>query len=504
MAVTRGTTVNVDWTPNESASTASLTCTLPSAMAAGKLLVAHVVGSTSSLGLPGTGGWQWAAGTPLGTNNAVLGGLAWTTDPAAGLAFTQATAGRMTVVLTVYSGADSVTVMDVTPTTGNVTTQSMTLTGITTVTAGDMLVSGCGINASTITTITQPSGWTLVARNTSGTGKGGAYADFSQTSQGATGNEVWTNDATAGLQQVGYLAAIRAAVSAVATTSPVVSTPGMPGQRQRGSAVILSSQAVSLDAQPPARVVGAPPGVPGQRGSAVVLSSRAPSGDFQQPAHVVGVAVRPPATGSAQILASRADPPTPTDTPSPALASSPLRAPRPAGTAVVLASQAPSADAQPEPLVVVAGRWPVLPGSAAVSWSRADPVVQTDSQPRPLVAIPLRPAGPGSSLIVSSVSPSLDAQPAPVLVRAGTLPIRRGSALLVNSLAQPLPPTLTPVAVTSFTIPRPRPAAGVLLLRMASDFAVCTTSRPSTGTTTRPNTGTTAYALATTARPNSC
>lgn len=221
MTVARGTTVNVDWTLNESASTASLTCTLPSAMAAGKLLTAHVVASTSSPGLPGTGSWQWASGSPLGTNNEVLTGLAYTTDPAAGLAFTQATAGRMMVILTVYGGEDPLTVIDVTPTTNNVITQSMTLTGITTVTDGDMLVSGCGINASTITTITQPSGFALIARNTSGTGKGGAYADLGQAVQGATGNEIWTNDAVAGTRQCGYLAAIRAAVSNVSPDTQV-------------------------------------------------------------------------------------------------------------------------------------------------------------------------------------------------------------------------------------------------------------------------------------------
>src|SRR6266540_3350709 len=230
MTVTRGTTVNVDWTLNESASTASLTCTLPSAMAAGKTLVAHVVASTSSPGLPATGGWQWAVGSPLGTNNECLTGLAYTTDPAAGLAFAQATAGRMTVILTVYSGEDPLTVVDVTPTTNNVITQSMTLTGITTVTDGDMLVSGCGINASTITTITPPSGWNLVARNTSNVGKGGGYADLGQSVAGATGNEIWTNDAVAGTRQCGYLAAIRAAV--VGADPNPIWTPGfMTGNR---------------------------------------------------------------------------------------------------------------------------------------------------------------------------------------------------------------------------------------------------------------------------------
>jgi hypothetical protein len=293
------------------------------------------------------------------------------------------------------------------------------------------------------------------------------------------------------------------AVTATATSPGPLTVSGVRRPGPAGSALILGSTAVSRDAQPAPWVTGAPPGVRGQLGSAVIVSSQAPSRDFQQPANVIGVASRPPATGSAQILASRAAPPPPTDTPPPALAATPLRPARPAGAAVVLASQAPSADAQPEPFVVVAGRWPVLPGSAAVLWSRADPVVQTDSQPRPLIAAPLRPVGPGSSLIVSQVSPSLDAQPAPVLVRAGILPVRRGSALLVNSVAQPLSPTLAPVTVTSFTIPRPRPAAGVLLLRMASDFAVCTTARPFTGTTSRPGSGTTTYALATTARPNS-
>jgi hypothetical protein len=295
---------------------------------------------------------------------------------------------------------------------------------------------------------------------------------------------------------------ILAATTAGSPASVAGSAPAAQRPTPAGSSLVLRSTAVSRDAQQPAVVVGAPPGRPGQQGSAVVLFSQAPSRDFQQPVDIIGVAVRPPATGSAQILASRAAPPPPTDTPPPALAASPIRPPRPAATAVVLASQAPSADAQPEPLIVVAGRWPVLPGSATIWGSRADPVVQTDSQPRPLVAAPLRPVGPGSSLIVSPVSPSLDAQPAPLLVRAGILPVRRGSALLTNSVAQPLPPTLTPVTVTSFTIPRLRPAAGVLLLRMASDFAVCTTARPFTGTTSRPGSGTTTYALATTARPN--
>jgi hypothetical protein len=218
--VTRGTTQGVDWTLNESASTASLACTLPTAMASGKLLVAHVVGVISSLGLPGTGGWQWATGTPLGTNNEVLVGLAWTTNPAAGLAFTQGAANRMTVILTVYSGADSVTALDVTPTTDNQLNTTLTLTSVTTVTNGDMLVSGDGLNASTITTITQPSGWTLVARNTSGTGKGGGFADLSQATAGATGSEVWSSDATAGTRTAGYLTAVKAGVAAAAVLTP--------------------------------------------------------------------------------------------------------------------------------------------------------------------------------------------------------------------------------------------------------------------------------------------
>jgi hypothetical protein len=224
--VTRGNTQGTDWTLNESASTTSLTCTLPTAMATGKLLVAHVIGVVSTLGLPGTGGWQWATGTPFGTSTNVLIGLAWTTDPAAGLAFTQGSADRMTVILTVYSGADLVTVLDtITSTATTSTGNTLTITGITTVTDGDMLVSGDGVNASTITTLTQPAGWTLVARNTSGTGKGGGYADLSQATHGATGNQDWTHNAAAGLLHGGYIAAVKAgaAVTAAGPTPQVIS-----------------------------------------------------------------------------------------------------------------------------------------------------------------------------------------------------------------------------------------------------------------------------------------
>jgi hypothetical protein len=290
-----------------------------------------------------------------------------------------------------------------------------------------------------------------------------------------------------------------------------------------GSAVIVSSQAVSRDAQPPVLVVGAPPGAPGQRGNAVtVASAQAGPTDLQPPPDVIGAPIRPPATGSAQVVASRADPPTPTDSPPPATVVGAVRAPRPAGTVIGLASVAPSLDAQPAPLVVAAGVRPAPTATAAVSSSRADPVVAIDSPPRPQLSAGICLSGPGSALVVSSVAPSLDAQPGSVQVPARVLAVRRGAALVLGSIADPPPPTLpyatvvlapqlpprtgatvlsrgpvppfvappgTPTAAL-LTIPSPsRRFAGPVLV-YASTSCACVTQRPDTGVPGRPNTGT--------------
>lgn len=423
MAVTRGTTVNVDWTLNESASTTSLTCTLPSAMASGKVLVAHVIGSTSSLGLPGTGSWQWAAGTPLGTNNEVLTGLAFTTDPAAGLTFTQATAGRMTVILTVYSGENAVTVMDVTPTTGNVTTQSMTLTGITTVTDGDMLISGCGINASTITTITQPTSWSLVARNTSGTGKGGAYADFSQTSQGATGNQVWTNDASAGLRQAGYLAAVRAATagSLPAATSVVPQQPP-----PTGVAPVVVTPAIG-----PPQVVRLPQ----------ITVAR----HVKQPPAPFPVAVNPP------YLPAEARPAPPITVAAQA------RLPQPP-TISVSAAQIPTPTAGILPVSVTVAAEQSRPAAVAPIVLTPPPLPQAPALPAPVLALP--PATRPPPVQPLAVTPAPLPQPAaPILVATssrspGPLQIVIGAPQFPAPVAGILPPAPTVVVTSTW-----RPAA---------------------------------------------
>lgn len=481
MTVARGNTVNVDWTLNESASTASLTCTLPSAMAAGKLLTAHVVASTSSPGLPATGSWQWAAGSPLGTNNEVLTGLAYTTDPAAGLAFTQATAGRMMVILTVYGGEDPLTVVDVTPTTNNVITQSMTLTGLTTVTDGDMLVSGCGINASTITTITQPSGFALIARNTSGTGKGGAYADLGQAVQGATGNEIWTNDAVAGTRQCGYLAAIR---SASVATSPdtQISIPRLSNLR--------------LLAPTPMLLAG---NVAHEFGVAAGGDATATSATVAATAAIATPTVQAGSTIAATTVAATATVPTPTVQAGAAPAPATVAAVAAVGAASVLTGSTVSAATVAAVAAISAPtvKTGAAPGPATVAATAAVGAVTVKAgavvTPATVAAVAAvaTPSLGGSAFITPATVAATAAVPA-VTIRAGSAPTPATVAATATVGGQTVKAGVTIAAATvTATAAIGAPTVSVVRAVTYRPFSGVT-NRPGSGTTVRPSSGATA------------
>lgn len=278
--VTRGSTQGTDWTLSESSATTSLTATLPTAMATGKALIAQVIG-VNTLGLPATGGWSWLAGPYIGQSGALSHGLAVTTDPSAGLAFANGVSSRMTVILVVYSGADSSQFADVAASRATITGTTLTVTGITTVTDGDMLLSGQSMNSST-STLTQPTGWTLVAKNTSSVGKGGGFADLAQATAGATGNIVWTMG-TSGLVQDAYLVALKAA-------------PGGGG----GAATPAVVAAVAAVGVPTIRVgaLAAPAAV---AAVAAVPAVAVTVGALTTPAAVAGTATIPaPSAGGAQ------------------------------------------------------------------------------------------------------------------------------------------------------------------------------------------------------------
>jgi hypothetical protein len=221
--IVRGQDQGFDWTVNEAAASTTVTATMPSAMATGKLALAHVCsGVAANPTLPT--GWAWLVGPFTATN---LGtGLAYATDPAAGLVFTQGSAVRFTVILVVYAGVDlsspPTSLLDATATSASNTNHVLTVAGQTTVTDGDMLVSGEANDASSDLIYQPPGGWVLTAQNNHApVGKGAALADLPQPVQGTTGSVTWTIIRDA-LSHVGYLVALKPTQAQAAAPVPQV------------------------------------------------------------------------------------------------------------------------------------------------------------------------------------------------------------------------------------------------------------------------------------------
>jgi hypothetical protein len=127
-------------------------------------------------------------------------------------------AGRATVSIARYSGVDLVTPIDVAASTANGTTgSSLNVTGITTTKNGCMLVSTFSGNSAQSLSYTQPTSFTLEARNTNGSGaaigKAMAYADLLQGAAGATGTLTWSWSPSSGLDMRIILGALRPATS---------------------------------------------------------------------------------------------------------------------------------------------------------------------------------------------------------------------------------------------------------------------------------------------------
>jgi hypothetical protein len=117
--------------------------------------------------------------------------------------------------ITTFTGVDTADPFDTAASTAsNVTTSAATLTvpGVSTTTAGAMLVGGVGMNSSAAT-VTQPTGWTENWEGTSA--QASESARQARPTAGATGNATW-NFNTAVIS-AGWLRALRPA--------PVSGTP---------------------------------------------------------------------------------------------------------------------------------------------------------------------------------------------------------------------------------------------------------------------------------------
>jgi PKD repeat protein len=133
-------------------------------------------------------------------------------DPAAepaSYAWTLAAADKWNAGITAFSGVDPSTPLDTAPSAvinTNYSAASITVPGISTVTAGAMLIGGVGLDSKSIT-VTRPTGWTEAWQ-----ANGGQVSELAQraaTSAGATGPATWTT--ATGIASAGWTAALRPA-----------------------------------------------------------------------------------------------------------------------------------------------------------------------------------------------------------------------------------------------------------------------------------------------------
>lgn len=232
MAITRvsiGTIV-------ESASATSITPSLPASLATGDYVVFAVTVPCTSTATETTEplqtitGWTKLAGWKFvnDTNAVAIFGrfkdASWSTMPSV---TTSHAASRTAAISVAYRGLDSTTPVDAAAVFSGTTTAgsggtSLAMTGVTTVTAGAMLLSACVIDSSTdVFSPTAPSGMTFLA-TTTGTadgvaGRGLSVAEESRATAGATGTRTWTHGTSVG--QGGYVLALRPSTGPVFTGS---------------------------------------------------------------------------------------------------------------------------------------------------------------------------------------------------------------------------------------------------------------------------------------------
>lgn len=193
----------------ESASATTVTGTRPADRQTGDYVIAHFSMSCTAAQFTGPGGsWvQLVAPTANAASEtvAVYGMFDPSADP---VGTSSAAAGRQTCIMQAYGGVDPTTPIDVaaaTPTSG---TLPVTISQVTTVTAGARLISGVTGDFSTGNWIGPPE-MGLVKTQTSGIGRGAALADEVRPVAGATGSRQWS--ASSLVAAVGYLFALRPA-----------------------------------------------------------------------------------------------------------------------------------------------------------------------------------------------------------------------------------------------------------------------------------------------------
>lgn len=249
MSITRRTATSVDAGSSTPGTVTSITGTLPSGTTTGDFVVAvatFTAGSTPSIPTPS--GWTQLF-TPISatTGEWFCAYSAW--SPGSAPTFTpDAAANRGTVQMQAYLGVDTGTPWDATTaTTSSSGATTLVATGLTTVTDGALLVSGCGLQSAS-RDLNSPSGMTEdVTYGVSG-GRAQTLAAEARATAGATGTRTWTWDGTS-LAVAAFVGALRPSIKTF--TGSVASTfsatgdllVGMSGSR---ASTFAASGALSL------------------------------------------------------------------------------------------------------------------------------------------------------------------------------------------------------------------------------------------------------------------
>jgi hypothetical protein len=203
----------------ENASTQTITGTRPADRQTGDLIVATFVMSCAPGNFTGPGGsWAELFAPFLVNDNDTLAAY-YQRDPSADpTTTTTEAAGRVSAICQAYGGVSGVPV-DVAAATATTSPYgtSLAVGGITTVTDGALLISGCAVDSSSAV-LTKPASMTMVANASGGgDGRGLAVADETFATAGATGTRTWSHGG-ASLGMGAFLVALRPARSGPPTS----------------------------------------------------------------------------------------------------------------------------------------------------------------------------------------------------------------------------------------------------------------------------------------------
>lgn len=236
----------------EGASVTSAVIPYPAGIVAGELLLVTVAESAATATNVNPGGWTlgWAQNGPTSTPSTTVWYKIATGSESGSVTFTtNATAGRVTGIMTRWSGVDNTTPMDQLAFGSNSgIATSFTMAAMTTVTANAFNIYAVSLNAATAADIDTPTGMTKVAGST-GTGRRHSVFYEPRPTTGSSGTRTFTDNPATSLQWSGIVVALRPA--ATGTTPQDFSRSGTLS----AGATLTGTGSVFIPTPPPETIV---------------------------------------------------------------------------------------------------------------------------------------------------------------------------------------------------------------------------------------------------------